>query len=217
MSTNSIDYSSRTGHEQPNTETRILRAAEHEFLSKGFDGARTTAIAEAAGVTHAMLHYYFRTKSRLFERIISEKANLLRIALSESIGDPSRSLEELLSDLISVHIDFISENPELPRFLLNELFPRSERSHVFFDRLTQYIPHIIIRLQKKIDMEADAGRCRRLDARMILLDVVSLNIFPFLVVPAINQISEGFLFDMKTLLQHRKQENLDTIMRKLKP
>lgn len=217
MSTNSIDYSSRTGHEQPNTETRILRAAEHEFLSKGFDGARTTAIAEAAGVTHAMLHYYFRTKSRLFERIISEKATLLRIALSESIGDPSRSLEELLSDLISVHIDFISENPELPRFLLNELFPRSERAHVFFDRLYQYIPHIIIRLQKKIDMEADAGRCRRLDARMILLDVVSLNIFPFLVVPAINQISEGFLFDMKTLLQHRKQENLDTIMRKLKP
>lgn len=217
MSTNNIDYSSRTGHEQPNTETRILRAAEHEFLSKGFDGARTTAIAEAAGVTHAMLHYYFRTKSRLFERIISEKATLLRIALSESIGDPSRSLEELLSDLISVHIDFISENPELPRFLLNELFPRSERAHVFFDRLYQYIPHIIIRLQKKIDMEADAGRCRRLDARMILLDVVSLNIFPFLVVPAINQISEGFLFDMKTLLQHRKQENLDTIMRKLKP
>lgn len=44
------------------TENRILKAAEAEFLAKGYAGARTTAIAEAAGVTHAMLHYYFRTR-----------------------------------------------------------------------------------------------------------------------------------------------------------
>ena len=52
------------------TESRILQAAEEEFLLKGLEGARTTAIAERAGVTHAMLHYYFRTKNMLFERII---------------------------------------------------------------------------------------------------------------------------------------------------
>lgn len=55
------------------TENRILKAAEAEFLAKGYAGARTTAIAEAAGVTHAMLHYYFRTKDKLFERILNEK------------------------------------------------------------------------------------------------------------------------------------------------
>ena len=53
------------------TETRILEAAEKEFFEKGYAGARTTSIAEAAGVTHAMLHYYFRTKDNLFERIVS--------------------------------------------------------------------------------------------------------------------------------------------------
>lgn len=45
-----------------NKEQAILEAAEREFIVKGFAGARTTSIAEAAGVTHAMLHYYFRTK-----------------------------------------------------------------------------------------------------------------------------------------------------------
>lgn len=49
------------------TEERILKAAETEFFTKGFDGARTTSIAERAGVTHAMLHYYFRSKALLFE------------------------------------------------------------------------------------------------------------------------------------------------------
>ena len=53
-----------------NKEQAILEAAEREFIAKGFAGARTTSIAEAAGVTHAMLHYYFRTKEQLFERIL---------------------------------------------------------------------------------------------------------------------------------------------------
>ncbi len=48
------------------TEHKILCAAEQEFMAKGFNCARTTSIAEAAGVTHAMRHYYFRTKEKLF-------------------------------------------------------------------------------------------------------------------------------------------------------
>ena len=48
--------------ETSNTEQSILKAAEKEFLKKGFSGSKTTEIAKEAGVTHAMLHYYFRTK-----------------------------------------------------------------------------------------------------------------------------------------------------------
>ena len=54
-------------------EQQILEAAEKEFLEKGYNGARTTSIAKAADVTHAMLHYYFRTKEQLFERFIDKK------------------------------------------------------------------------------------------------------------------------------------------------
>ncbi|MBQ2779515.1 MAG: helix-turn-helix transcriptional regulator, partial [Bacteroidaceae bacterium] len=46
--------------EKQSKEQQILAAAEQEFLTRGYDGARTTSIAQAAGVTHAMLHYYFR-------------------------------------------------------------------------------------------------------------------------------------------------------------
>ena len=59
------------------TEARILQAAEKEFFEKGYAGARTVSIAEAAGVTHAMLHYYFRTKDKLFEQIVAGKINML--------------------------------------------------------------------------------------------------------------------------------------------
>lgn len=76
------------------TENKILEAAEKEFLSKGYAGARTTAIAEAAGVTHAMLHYYFRTKDKLFDKIIDSKIGMLRDIMLSSVGDSSIPLFE---------------------------------------------------------------------------------------------------------------------------
>ena len=63
--------------EKKSKEQLILEVAESEFFSKGFDGTRTVVIAQKAGVTHAMLHYYFRTKEQLFDRIISDKFELI--------------------------------------------------------------------------------------------------------------------------------------------
>jgi TetR/AcrR family transcriptional regulator len=69
-------------------EEAILQAAEHEFFTRGYDGARTTSIAKAAGVTHAMLHYYFKTKENLFEKIVGGKiktiGNLFLVAFSSA-------------------------------------------------------------------------------------------------------------------------------------
>ena len=63
--------------EANSTEKAILQAAEKEFLTKGLASSKTTEIAKAAGVTHAMLHYYFRTKDNLFEQVFQEKVKVL--------------------------------------------------------------------------------------------------------------------------------------------
>ena len=75
-------------------EQQILAAAEQEFLTKGYDGARTTAIAKVAGVTHAMLHYYFRTKEQLFERIVDEKFATMSRSMFAIMGDPKLPIVE---------------------------------------------------------------------------------------------------------------------------
>ena len=81
--------------EKPTTEQLILEAAEEEFLLKGFDGARTTAIAERAGVTHAMLHYYFRTKEQLFERIVAKITALVAHTVLAAMGSRSAGSRSL--------------------------------------------------------------------------------------------------------------------------
>ena len=79
---------------EENKEKTILLAAEQEFLEKGFEGARTVSIAQKAGVTHAMLHYYFRTKEQLFKKILDEKMQLFTASVLNAISDTGTSCNE---------------------------------------------------------------------------------------------------------------------------
>ena len=54
------------------TEEKIVKAAEEVFMEHGFDGARMQLIADKAEINKAMLHYYFRSKEVLFEKIFDE-------------------------------------------------------------------------------------------------------------------------------------------------
>lgn len=196
------------------TEDRILQAAEAEFLAKGYAGARTTAIAEAAGVTHAMLHYYFRTKDKLFERILNEKIQLVRDIMLFGIGDPGRPLEERIVATVERHFDFLAANPSLPRFMVNEVFSIPERMMLIIDQMRLHAPLLLAGLQREIDDLAAEGRCRRVDARMLLLDIISLNIFTFMADPIVRSLM-GNSCENEQFLAARKRENVETIMRKL--
>lgn len=203
--------------EPRSTEERILEAAVQEFMTKGYAGARTTAIAEAAGVTHAMLHYYFRTKDKLFDRIIESKIGTLRDIMLASLGDPTIPLFDKIKSTIENHQDFIAANPELPRFMINEVLNRPDRMPKVIERLKHHTPLVVQSLQRQIDEYADRGLCRRVDAGMLMLDIVSLNIFPFSATPMVNALLDGMMEDREAFVEARKKENLETIMRKLKP
>lgn len=212
------DMSVRTDNaETPSTEERILEAAVREFMAKGYAGARTAAIAEAAGVTHAMLHYYFRTKDKLFDRIIESKIVTLRDIMLASLGDPSVPLFDKIRTAIEKHQDFIAANPDLPRFMINEVLSRPERIPMVIEQLKRHTPLVVESLQRQIDEYAAKGLCRNVDAGMLMLDIVSLNIFPFTAKPMVNALLGGMMEDMDAFVEARRKENLETIMRKIMP
>ena len=142
-------------------EQAILEAAEREFLKKGFDGARTTSIAAAAGVTHAMLHYYFRTKEQLFERILDEKMRMMGQSVLAAFGDARLPLIERLRNGIERHFDFIAANPDLPRFIVNEVFARPERYEAMQRQIRSLMGVMLIDTQRALDEAADRSEERR--------------------------------------------------------
>ena len=199
-----------------NTESRILQAAEEEFLLKGLEGARTTAIAERAGVTHAMLHYYFRTKNMLFERIIEEKmrnaGNIMQAVFV--LGD--MPLMERVKRGVEQHFDFIAANPNLPRFVIQEIYSHPERHEIMRSQVLTITKDWLCDLQRHIDESAATKATEWIDARMLLLDIVSLNLFAFIGYPFVSLMFDGLVTDKKVFFEKRKAENVELIMRRLK-
>lgn len=198
-------------------EKAILEAAEREFLTKGFAGARTVSIAEAAGVTHAMLHYYFRTKEHLFERILDDKMRMMGESVLSAFGQPGLPLEERIRGGVEQHFDFIAANPDLPRFIVNEVFSHPERYAAMQTRLSFMANRLIVDLQRDLDAAAARGELETLDVRMLILDIISLNIFPFIAYPIIEPVlgyaAEG---GREQFFAQRRKENVEVILRRIK-
>ena len=204
------------GKTTPNKEQAILQAAEHEFLTKGFDGARTTSIAQAAGVTHAMLHYYFRTKEHIFNRILDEKMRLMGQSILTAIGQSGLPLQERLSDAIGRHFDFIAANPDLPRFVVNEIVSRPERYDTMRVRIRKIADPLMRDLQQELDESAEQGLTEPIDARMLLLDIISLNVFSFIAYPILEPVLGDLTADRDRFFALRKAENIEIILRRLR-
>lgn len=199
-------------HKQPrDTEALILQAAEKEFFDKGYAGAKTTEIAEAAGVTHAMLHYYFRTKDKLFEKIVSDKIDKLGEILLGAVGNPELPLKERIRDGIESHFNFLVANPTLPRFIINELAVHPERIIPIREKLLEKASLVLASLETELDRLPGI----KTNAMMLLADIISLNVFPFVAAPMLTVVSEGLFTDFNEFLEKRKQENVNTILTKL--
>ncbi len=102
------------------TEEKIFEAATDVFLAKGMDGARMQDIANHAGINKALLHYYYRSKDRLFNAVFEKIAGKM-FSKFAPIFDENLTLEDKIRFFFREHITFLQENPRLPGFILNEL------------------------------------------------------------------------------------------------
>ena len=198
-----------------NKEQLILEAAESEFAAKGYDGARTTSIAKAAGVTHAMLHYYFRTKELLFECIIDKKISEITPLLTYLFGNEKLPLTERIREAVSVHFDFITANPKLPKFLINEIMPKKERCEMVKSRI-EGIFHLFDKLQKEVDTAAERGEIEQFSVIHLFQSILSLNICTIEMASFAKNVIPGDSPTTKEFLIARKEENIETIMRRIK-
>jgi AcrR family transcriptional regulator len=199
-----------------NTEQMILAAAEKIFIKKGYTGTRCVEIAQAAGINHALLHYYFRTKEHLFNQIFEQKASLL-LDFFVTAFDKDLPFFEKLKIGIKKHFDFIAQTPELPFFVLRELIQDKDKKAVIIQKVAPVGKDIMRKMKQAIDAEVAKGTIRFIRPRDLLLNIVSLNVFSFVALQILfdtQQESETEKF--KTFLEERKKNNVDVIINSLK-
>jgi len=195
-----------------NTETIILNAAKNVFQEKGMDGARMQEIANKAGINKSMLHYYYRSKQLLFEAVFKNAFALLAPELNKILNDDS-SIETKIQCFTSNYISFIIKHPYLPNFIIQEL----NRNPEFLLKLKENknFPKIL-KFNKQVDAEVENGILKPIKGEQLFINILALNIFPFIATPLIKAFANIDNKEFKKLMNERKTEVSDFIINSIK-
>lgn len=195
-----------------NTEEQILTAAKDVFQTKGMDGARMQEIADKAGINKAMLHYYYRSKQLLFEAVFKNAFSLLAPQLNKILNDNS-SIEDKVKNFSSNYISFIIKHPYLPNFIIQEL----NRNPDFIKNIQENNSILNIdKFKAQVALEVEKGILKPTKGDQLFINILALNIFPFVAKPLVKAFVKTDDQGFKKLMEQRKTEVSEFIIHSIK-
>jgi AcrR family transcriptional regulator len=160
---------------------RLGAAARELFALHGFEAVSLRQVAEAAGVTPAMVHYYFGDKHGLWLAVIEDY-------LEEALGSMLAARAEIegpggLAIYLSRHTQLLGRQPWLAPLLFREVVlgggPSADFVQRFPAQLRTLLKGAIAAARERGEISAD------LDSDLLMLSLLSAAVFPFLVRPMI--------------------------------
>jgi len=197
------------------TERAIFDAALEVFARKGKDGARMQAIADAAGINKAMLHYYFRSKDQLYDEVFGFTMRRFMASFGASLQE-APTFEETLRAFIEGYVDFIRDNEHTMRLMVNENLAGGSVLGDHLRRLKESgaaPPRI---LAEQIEQAVDQGEIRPVDPDHTVLSVISACLFFFVARPTVEMMHPAS-DDWASFVEARKEHLFDLMYRGLSP
>ncbi len=111
---------------------RIISAAKAEFAAHGSKAASVRSIASRAGVTAAMINYYYGSKQALYDLIVEQAQARLLSSISLALAESEQ--EQLPARLAAAYFDFLAEERDFQRLLAREVLDRGEAASDFVSR-----------------------------------------------------------------------------------
>jgi len=108
------------------TEQKIIKAAREVFIEKGLQGARMQEIADKAGINKSLLHYYYRSKDKMFDAVFQDIIKELLPAFSKMVN-AEMTITELLESFVKFYNEFFQKNPYLPQFFFHEIWQHPDK------------------------------------------------------------------------------------------
>lgn len=188
------------------TRAAILAAAGDAFARSGLAGARTDAIATAAGINKAMLYYYFKSKERLYEAVIEDHFEDFNRRALELLASPG-SARTILLRYVGLHFDFITSRHRYAciyqQMMMTGGRPLERLVRRYFLPRSQALDRVLERGMR-------AGEFRRADLRHTAISIVALIVFYFSASQVLQLLGQANAYDGANL-KKRKREVLDFI------
>lgn len=193
------------------TELRILEAARRIFTQKGMAGARMQEVADEAGINKALLHYYFRDKQRLFEGVFKGGVEKQFGCIWDSLKG-RQHLFDAIEAFVAAYLDRMTENPQLPLFIANEVNRDPEGLRAFIDRGMES-RQIFLRL---VSEARERGEIIDIDPRDLLVNIMALCAHPFIARPMITHIHGITDEAFRRMIQKRRKTVPEFIIRSIR-
>lgn len=179
------------------TEQKIFRAATDVFVKEGLGAARMQEIADRAGINKSLLHYYYRSKERLFYAVFEELA-LEMFGKIAGVLEADIPFEEKVNLFMGEHISFLQENPNLPLFLLTEI----NRNPGLMDKI---LGKINVERIKESVASGVGPDIIEMEILQLLVTVISLSVFPVIAKPILEVILKQSGITFNEFIEQRKE------------
>jgi AcrR family transcriptional regulator len=166
------------------TEEVILNAAKVVFMEFGLYGARMQQIADRAGINKALLHYYFRNKEKLFDRVF-ENALARYFQNMEVLTDETLPIDERVHIYADRFVDFLNEYPNMAIFLIKEV---SLNQALFEEKVNRH-KNQKASLIRVLNEGIEKGLIQPLNTMLFFVNLVSLCTYPFVARPIFNVVA----------------------------
>lgn len=192
-------------------EKRIIETAKQLFVENGFDKTSMSDIATQVGINRPTLHYYFRTKEKLFQAVFGDIISKI-LPHVQSIFNQNIPFFNRLEQVVNIYLNVFFDNPMVPRFIINEM--HRDLPHLVSSMRELSLDNYIVEIGKVIDSEMNQGNIRRIPMQILFLTLYSQLVFPFLTKKLTLWLFSESEEDFKAFLATWK-DNLMMLMRAL--
>jgi AcrR family transcriptional regulator len=197
------------------TEEKIKLAALKLFTMKGYASTRTRDISEEAGINLALLNYYYRSKEKLFELVMTEILQKFFAGITQIFNDQQTSLEQKVEIFVRDYTGLLKAQPDLPLFIFHEIRQNPEKlaSKMGVNRI--FASFFFKQLAHQVALKKIAS----VHPLHYLINMIAMCVFPFIGGPLLRHIAGLNNKDFDALIDERIQlipEWVNATMRKRK-
>lgn len=155
-----------------------MACAEKLFLERGFDGTNMSDIALSVGINRPTLHYYFRTKDKMFQAVLARIVLSFVPRVYDIVVNSEKPVAERISQVFDAYMAIFLAKPCLPLFMAREV----QRDFDFLLRMLQQeqIDRYVRKIIRALEAEMDAGKLKKVPLRTLFYTFYGLMVFPFL-------------------------------------
>ena len=175
------------------------------------------SIADRCGVNKALLHYYYRSKKRLYEAVLQDIVQTMRGAIEPQLGDDAvdGDIRTLLRGIITTYIRTLQRNPDIVRFMFREIAEGGTHLPELIAQVAPMVRGIPERISRRLAAEVEAGTIRKVPGIQLMLNIIGMCIFTFVAQPMVSEISRQLSLNIdfdEYFFEERIENILDMVM-----